>query len=89
MCQRVLNVERLSNVVTDECRRPRRVIIPCLRRRRRQRRRQFTPPLFGESGGLAGAREVAERGGIALGDDIKPVVDRLFGESEKSLDFSW
>jgi hypothetical protein len=38
---------------------------------------------------LAGTREVAERGWIALGDYIEPVVDSLFGKPEQSLDFGW
>lgn len=56
-----------------------------IRRRRWQRRRQFCPLAFDETSGLTGAREVAERDLIALGDSAEPIVNSLFGKSEQFL----
>jgi hypothetical protein len=52
-----------------------------------QRRRQFLPLLSGQPGWSSGLGGVAERGHLALGDCLQPIVAGLGRNTEQFLNF--
>lgn len=78
MREGVFNIEILDDVFTDEWRSPVWCVDSSSRRRRRKRHRQLVPLVVSEVGITPATREVIEREGVALGDDVEPIVDGLF-----------